>query len=125
MALQAVKLQRPISADDARRAAKEAELNGHGGAREGAGRKPKALRYADELAQAENKIIAALPDVIDGLIAAAKAGDVAASRYLLDRVFGRVKEQAATLSEDMSLPYSEADAERDAEKQERERAMDW
>lgn len=125
MSLHAVKLQKPISEADARRKAKEEELNGHGGAREGAGRKPKALRYADELAQAENKIIAALPDVIDGLIQAAKCGDVAASRYLLDRVFGRVKEQAVTPSEDMALPISAEDAERDAQKQERERSMDW
>lgn len=85
----------------------------HGGAREGAGRKPKALRYAAELADAESRIIAAMPDVIDGLINAAKGGDVAASRYLLDRVFGRVKEQAAPVADDTRVPYSEADAETD------------
>lgn len=116
MALQVVKLQRPQSEADARRQAKEAELNGqtgHGGARDGAGRKPKALRYANELAEAENKIIAALPDVIDGLISAAKAGDVAASRYLLDRVFGRVKEQGAPPADDVTIPYSDADLKRD------------
>lgn len=111
MPLHAIKLNKPQSEADARREAKEAELNGHGGKREGAGRKPKSLRYADELAQAENKIIAALPDVIDGLIVAAKAGDVAASRYLLDRVFGRVKEQSAAPADDMSFPYSDADVE--------------
>ncbi len=114
--MHAIKLQRPIREADARRAAKETELNGqtgHGGAREGAGRKPKALRYAGELADAENKIIAALPDVIDGLISAAKAGDVAASRYLLDRVFGRVKEQSAPPADDTNIPFSAADLERD------------
>lgn len=124
MALQAVKLQRPISAEDARRAAKEAELNGHGGAREGAGRKPKALRYADELAQAENKIIAALPDVIDALIGAAKLGDVAASRYLLDRVFGRVKEQEAPPADDRAIPYSDDDLERETGKKTYRDSMD-
>ncbi len=108
-----IKLQRPQSEADARRKAKESELNGHGGARDGAGRKPKALRYACELAEAENKIVAALPDVIDGLIAAAKAGDVAASRYLLDRVFGRVKEQSAPPADDTAIPYSAADLERE------------
>jgi hypothetical protein len=128
MALHAIKLQKPMSEADERRKAKEEELNatGHGGARDGAGRKPKALRYACELAEAENKIIAALPEVIDRLIAAAKAGDVAASRYLLDRVFGRVKEQAATPADDTALPYSAADLERDESKKAwRDRMDTW
>ncbi len=81
----------------------------HGGVRAGAGRKPKALRYAAELASAEEKIIAALPGVIDGLIKAAQAGDTAAARYLLDRVFGRVKEQEAPPAEDTKLPLEEED----------------
>ena len=120
MALHAVKMPEPIreviEQGDARRQAKEKELNRkhHGGIRAGAGRKPKALRYANELAEAENKIIAALPDVIDGLIRSAKSGDVAAARYLLDRVFGRVKEQGAPVADDTSVPYSEADGEVDA-----------
>ncbi len=120
MSLHAIKLQKPMSEADTRRLEKEAELNasGHGGARDGAGRKPKALRYADELAQAENKIIAALPDVIDGLIRAAKSGDVAASRYLLDRVFGRVNLQAAPPADDTAIPYSDADMERETGKKE-------
>lgn len=85
--------------------------NGHGGARAGAGRKPKALKYASELAVAENKIISALPDVIDSLIDAARAGDVSAAKYLLDRSFGRVKEQRAPIADDNELPFSEADYE--------------
>ncbi len=120
MALQAVKLQHAPSEADTRRGDKEKELAArreHGGAREGAGRKPKALRYAAELATAEEKIIAALPDVIDGLIRAAKCGDVAASRYLLDRVFGRVKEQEAPPADDMAFPYSEEDAAREERRQ--------
>ena len=124
MALQAVKMQRAPSEADTLRADKEKELAArreHGGARDGAGRKPKALRYAAELATAEEKIIAALPDVIDGLIRAAKTGDVAASRYLLDRVFGRVKEQEAPPADDMVFPYSEEDAEREEKRQARER----
>jgi hypothetical protein len=90
----------------------EAE-NNHGGARPGAGRKPKALRYASELAQAEEKIMSALPAAIDSLIASAQCGDVAAAKYLLDRAFGRVKEQAAPVAEDTTIPYSETDLERD------------
>jgi hypothetical protein len=83
----------------------------HGGARPGAGRKPKALVYASEIATAEGKIVSAMPSLIDSLISAAQAGDTSAARYLLDRVLGRVKEQAAPLSEDTSLPLTDEDAE--------------
>ncbi len=91
----------------------------HGGARENAGRKPKALRFAAELATAEGQIIQAMPEVIGGLIEAAKGGDVAAARYLLDRVFGRVSESPAPMAEDNRLPPDEeafdlAQAERNA-----------
>ncbi len=106
-----IKLNTPAHQAEMQREAKEAELNGHGGARDGAGRKPKALYYARELADAEGKIIAALPDLIEQLITNARHGDTAAAKYLLDRVFGRVKEQAAPPADDTSLPYSEADAE--------------
>ena len=101
-----------------------ANLNGHGGSRPGAGRPPKALRYAAEIADAESKIIAALPDVIDGLIAAAKAGDAAAGRYLLDRVWGRVQTARAPWSEDQALDYTETDFADAAEDRERQREGD-
>ena len=84
----------------------------HGGARENAGRKPKALRYASELAQAEEKLMSALPAAIDSLIASASCGDVAAAKYLLDRAFGRISEQRAAIAEDTEIPFSEADLER-------------
>jgi hypothetical protein len=38
----------------------------------------------------------------------------AAARYLLDRVFGRVKEQLAPPADDVSQPYTDEDAEVDA-----------
>ena len=98
--------------------------NGHGGAREGAGRKPKALRYASELAQAEGRIMAALPAAIEALEKAASLGDVQAAKYLLDRAFGKVKEQAAPVAEDTAAPYTEEDAEYDARKAEKARAWD-
>jgi hypothetical protein len=106
-----LKLNTPARQAELKRTAKEAELNGHGGARDGAGRKPKALYYARELADAEGKIIAALPDLIDQLIMNAQTGDTAAAKYLLDRVFGRVKEQAAPPADDTSIPYSQEDAD--------------
>lgn len=94
----------------------------HGGARPGAGRKPKALRYASELAAAEQKIMSALPAAIDSLIDSAACGDVAAAKYLLDRAFGRVQVQAAPVAEDTAIPYSDADAETDAAAHELKRA---
>ncbi len=84
----------------------------HGGARPGAGRKPKALRYASELAAAENKLMSALPAAIDSLIDSARCGDVAAAKYLLDRAFGRVQVQSAAIAEDTAIPFDESDLER-------------
>jgi len=86
--------------------------NNHGGARPGAGRKPKALRYASELAQAEEKIMSALPAAIDSLVASAACGDVAAAKYLLDRAFGRVQLQSAAIAEDTAIPFDESDLAR-------------
>lgn len=82
----------------------------HGGAREGAGRKPKALLYASEIAAAENQILAALPDVIGELINRAQSGDVAGAKYLIDRVLGRIAEQVAPLANDTEPPFTAADA---------------
>lgn len=81
----------------------------HGGAREGAGRKPKALKYASQLAEAEGKIIAALPEVIEALIKAAKGDevtppDVSAAKYLLDRVWGKIPPQGVPIAEDDKTP---------------------
>jgi hypothetical protein len=84
----------------------------HGGARPGAGRKPKALRYASELATAEQKIMSALPAAIDSLVAAAQCGDVAAAKYLLERAFGRVQVQSAAIADDKAIPFDESDVER-------------
>jgi hypothetical protein len=90
----------------------ESNASTHGGAREGAGRKPKALRYASELAAAEEKIMSALPAAIESLVASANCGDVSAAKYLLDRAFGRVQTQAAALAEDTAIPFDESDLER-------------
>ncbi len=81
----------------------------HGGARENAGRKPKALKYASELAIAEEKIMSALPAAIESLVASAQCGDVAAAKYLLDRAFGRVQAQSAAIAEDTAIPFDESD----------------
>ena len=85
--------------------------NSHGGARPGAGRKPKALLYADLAACAEQKVADALPTIMDALIESAKGGDLAAARYLCDRILGRVAVVSTPPAYDKSLPYSEQDYE--------------
>jgi len=89
--------------------------NGHGGARTGSGRPPKAVRYAHEVATQEARLVAALPKLADLLLAAARAGDTAAARYLVDRVLGRVQTQARPVAEDYTLPWDHAAAESTAE----------
>jgi len=88
--------------------------NGHGGARPGAGRKPKALYYADTAALVEERIAKALPEITDRLIHAAKHGHIGAARYLCDRILGRVAVLEAPPSDDRRMPYTEADADADA-----------
>jgi hypothetical protein len=83
---------------------KGSESASHGGSRDNSGRKPKAIRWAQDIAAAEGKIVAALPRVIEGLIKAAENGDTSAARYLMDRVFGRVANQAVPVAEDIGLP---------------------
>jgi hypothetical protein len=84
--------------------------NGHGGTRPGAGRKPKVLLHMATAAAVESKIADALPRIIDQLITAAEGGDVAAARYLCDRLLGRVPALATVPAEDTRLPYEEPDA---------------
>ncbi len=98
-----------------------ATQNGHGGARDGAGRKPKALRYASELADAENVLMSALPSAVAALVAAAESGDVSAAKYLLDRAFGRVTAQSVPVAENVEPPFSEADAEAKEKRRELDR----
>jgi hypothetical protein len=90
------------------------QTGAHGGARPGAGRKPKALKYASELAAAEETLMSALPCAIDALIKAAEGGDVSAAKYLLDRAFGRVQAQSYAIAEDVEPPFTEADYENKA-----------
>ena len=98
--------------------------NGRGGAREGAGRKPKALFYADTAALVEEKIAAALPDITDALIEAVKKGDFGAARYLCDRILGRVATIEASPAEDKRMPFTEEDADLAAAKQQNGRDLD-
>ena len=83
--------------------------NNHGGARPGAGRKPKALLYFDMAACAEQKIADALPSIVDSLIQRAKDGDLGAAKYLCDRILGRVAAVSVPPAYDERLPMTERD----------------
>ena len=55
----------------------------HGGARLGAGRPPKAPRYAQEVAAQEAKLVAVLLEMLDLILGAARAGDTSAAKYVV------------------------------------------
>jgi len=50
---------------------------------------PKAPRYAEHARRIEQMIMDALPDVVEKLVSMAKDGNIAAARYLIDRIHGR------------------------------------
>ncbi|HWE36847.1 MAG TPA: hypothetical protein VG406_09805 [Isosphaeraceae bacterium] len=67
---------------------------------------PKTLRYAEALATAEGRIVKALPEIVDALIARAKDGDTKAAVYLLDRILGRAAGAKAAPADDRAIPYT-------------------
>jgi hypothetical protein len=71
--------------------------------------KPKTLLYRDTLATIEQRIVDALPEIIDGLVARAKGGDAKAAVYLCDRILGRVAGAAIAPANDQRFPYTEDD----------------
>ncbi|MGA2701727.1 MAG: hypothetical protein ABSH35_11610 [Isosphaeraceae bacterium] len=62
--------------------------------------RPKTLRYREALDAAEQRIVDALPEIIDGLIARAKEGDGKAAVYLCDRILGPFKSAPASQATD-------------------------
>jgi hypothetical protein len=71
--------------------------------------KPKTLLYHDVLAAVEQRIVDALPEIVDGLIARAKEGDVKAAVYLADRILGRVAGSAVPPADDRRAPFTDDD----------------
>src|SRR4051794_3605155 len=84
---------------------------------------PKTLRYRAALDAAERQIVDALPEIIDGLIAEAKAGDLKAAAYLLDRIMGKSAGAKTAPAEDRQATYSEADFEEDEREREEHREL--
>jgi hypothetical protein len=81
---------------------------------------PKTLLFGDALTEVEQRIVEALPDIIDGLIARAKEGDTKAAVYLCDRILGRVAGSAAAPADDRRAPYTEEAFALDQQEQEKD-----
>jgi hypothetical protein len=81
--------------------------------------KPRTLKYAETLQAVEQRVVEALPEIIDALIGRAKGGDLKTAVYLCDRVLGRSAEAKIAPADDCELPYVEADFELDLQKREK------
>jgi len=68
-------------------------MAGTGGARPGAGRKPRSEKFARPIAAAEKRIADHLPKLIDNMIEQADAGDYKANEYLINRIMGKPTER--------------------------------
>jgi hypothetical protein len=84
--------------------------------------KPRTLKYAETLRAVEQRIVDALPEIINALIARAKAGDLKAGTYLADRILGRTTGAKIAPADDREPPYTQAAFE--ADEQEREEDHD-
>lgn len=105
-----------------------------GGARPGAGRKPKLIKYAGPVAEAEQKIVDHLPSILDAMIKRATGviivseetptgvdtyaipPDRQAGEYLLNRIMGKPVERV-----EHEEGISESDAPRELSPEERAR----
>jgi hypothetical protein len=79
---------------------------------------PRTLKYADTLRAVEERVVDALPEIIDSLIARAKGGDLKAATYLADRILGRTAGAKVAPADDRERPYDEAAFELDEQERE-------
>lgn len=80
--------------------------------------KPRTLKYAETLQAVEQRVVDALPEIIDALIGRAKAGDLKAAIYLADRILGRTAGAKIAPADDRERPYDEAAFELDEQEKE-------
>jgi hypothetical protein len=85
--------------------------------------KPRTLKYAEALQAVEQRIVDALSEIIDGLIARAKEGDVKAALYLCDRILGQTAGAKVAPTDDREAPYADAAFELDQQEQEEDNDM--
>ena len=80
--------------------------------------KPRTLKYAETLQAVEERVVEALPEIIDALIGRAKAGDLKAATYLADHVLGRTAGAKIAPADDRERPYDETAYELDEQERE-------
>jgi hypothetical protein len=68
--------------------------------------RPKTLRYREALDAVEERIVDALPEIIEGLINRAKGGDAKAAFYLVDRILGKAAVASTPPADDSKHPYT-------------------
>jgi hypothetical protein len=83
----------------------------------------KILLHRDVLATVEQRIVDALPDIIDGLIARAKEGDTKAASYLCDRILGQAAGSTVPPADDRRVPYTQDAFLLDQQEQQEDNAL--
>lgn len=85
--------------------------NGHGGSRAGAGRKKGVIALAFERTRAKvaEMVEKEIEPMTQAMIEKAKKGDAPAFKELLDRGFGKVKEQVDLTSDDEKIVFVPAE----------------
>ena len=83
--------------------------------------RPRALRYAAHARSIEQTIMDALPKVVAKLVSMAEEGNVAAAKYLVDRIHGRPAKLASAAVGDTSLTYRHQDWSADLVRQQAKR----
>jgi hypothetical protein len=85
--------------------------------------KPRTLKYGESLQAVEQRIVDAMPEIVDALIARAKEGDLKAAVYLCDRILGRTPGAKVAPADDREPPYNEAAFELDQAEREDDNEM--
>jgi hypothetical protein len=80
--------------------------------------KPRTLKYAETLQTVEQRIVDAMPAIVDALIEKAKYGNPKIAFYLLDRILGKTTGAKVAPADDREAPYSDAAFELDQQDQE-------
>jgi hypothetical protein len=81
-------------------------------------RRPRTLRYREALDTAEQRIVDALPEIIDVLINRAKEGDTKAAVNLVDRMLGKAARATSPPADDKRPLYTNADFKLEVQKRE-------
>jgi hypothetical protein len=84
---------------------------------------PRTLRYRQAVDAAEQRIVNALPEIVEGLIARAREGDLRASINLLDRILGKASDSSIAPADDRQAPYTDAEFEEDEQEREDNRRL--